>query len=268
MYRVAAMIYGVTPLAHRRAQEAMAGMRAGNAEAAAIHVAAYRRYVDAHLKILAGPFAGMSYIGGSCGSLLGPKLIGSYEAEIAPWVSRAIDQAPPRIVDIGCAEGYYAVGFAWRCPSTRIFAFDSDAEARQNCSQLASLNGVSNRIKIMGRCDIDGLRSCIRPETLILCDIEGAERKLLNLRRISALRHAAMIVETHDHAAPGTTDLLVRRFRKTHEIEILSARPRSIADFASLRNFPSELRPSLLSEGRPADQRWLRLTPRVAHASL
>jgi hypothetical protein len=262
VYKIVSAIYEATPLARRRAERALASMREGNAQAAAFHIAAYHRFIGSELKILAGPFAGMAYIESSSGSLLGPKLVGSYESEIMPWIFETISNPPARIIDIGSAEGYYAIGFAWRCPSVEIVAFDSDADARQSCLRLASLNGVSNRVTLLGSCNIATLRPWIMPGTLIFCDIEGFERHLLNPRRIPELRRSAIVVETHDHLAPGTSNLLMSRFGATHQIESQSARYRFSNEFAPLRTFPAELHESLLNEGRPPDQRWLRLSPR------
>ena len=57
---------------------------------------------------------------------------------------------------------------------------------------------------------------------VVLCDIEGDEGDLLSP---AELRQAMLIVETHDDAAPGVTQLLARRFATTHEVETLSAAP-------------------------------------------
>ena len=46
-------------------------------------------------RILAGPFAGMHYVGDYAGSLLPPKLLGTYERELHAIVDRLIAQKPP-----------------------------------------------------------------------------------------------------------------------------------------------------------------------------
>src|SRR4051812_14244715 len=62
--------------------------------------------------VLSGPFAGMAYVRQAAGSCLAPKLIGCYEAELHGVVARILRTGYTQIVDIGCAEGYYAVGLA------------------------------------------------------------------------------------------------------------------------------------------------------------
>ena len=80
--------------------------------------------VATHYKntVAAGPFAGMRYAGLPSGSTAGPKLLGSYESEIAAWIEGLCGARLDTIVDVGCAEGYYAVGMAMRCPAARVLA--------------------------------------------------------------------------------------------------------------------------------------------------
>src|SRR6478672_6897407 len=62
-----------------------------------------------------GPFKGMKYPGvNSVGSALIPKLLGSYERELHPLIDSICAGQYDQVVDIGCAEGYYAVGLAMR----------------------------------------------------------------------------------------------------------------------------------------------------------
>ena len=83
--------------------------------------------------VYGGPFKGMKYIDRSYCSALMHKLIGVYELEIQPQVERACHAAIDGIIDIGAAEGYYAAGFALRCPSTPVVAFELDENAREAC---------------------------------------------------------------------------------------------------------------------------------------
>src|SRR4051812_19305855 len=63
-------------------------------------------------RVLQGPFAGMQYVTESYGSQLVPKLLGSYENELHDLVEQIVAQRPKIVIDIGAAEGYYAVGLA------------------------------------------------------------------------------------------------------------------------------------------------------------
>jgi len=40
-------------------------------------------------------------------------------------IARVLDDRRPTVfLDVGCAEGYYAVGFALSAPETEVFAYD------------------------------------------------------------------------------------------------------------------------------------------------
>jgi len=101
-----------------------------------------------------GPFAGMrlpdesSWSGGDGSS----KLLGCYEQELHSTVEKAIARQPEVLINIGCAEGYYAVGLARRLPTAQVFAFDTDEKAQSICRLAAQLNGVENQLVIEGEC--------------------------------------------------------------------------------------------------------------------
>jgi methylase of polypeptide subunit release factors len=78
------------------------------------------------------------------------KLLGSYEEELHPVIAHALRSRPSIFVDIGCADGYYAVGFAQASPATTILAFDISRTARELCGELAVVNGVEARVQIAG----------------------------------------------------------------------------------------------------------------------
>src|ERR1700722_7380135 len=77
--------------------------------------------------VMAGPFAGMGYIESSVGSAHIPKLLGIYEGEIAPCIEQICRSRPELVVDLGAAEGYYAVGAA-----RSFLARESSLSSRRN----------------------------------------------------------------------------------------------------------------------------------------
>src|SRR5207302_964150 len=73
-----------------------------------------------NLCVNSGPFKGMLYIGTAFCSAYIPKLIGTYERELTNIVEEICARMPPLIVDVGAAEGYYAIGFATRLADTHV----------------------------------------------------------------------------------------------------------------------------------------------------
>ena len=142
--------------------------------------------------------------------------VGSKEAVIA--------RAYPQVLDIGCAEGYYAVGLARRMTGSRIFAHDTSASARMLAAQLAAANGVSDRVILGGEIGHRDFELCRTARTFVLCDIEGAEEQLLDPVAAPGLRFADILVEVHEGMKPGLTERLVARFATTHRVTRLGRR--------------------------------------------
>ena len=218
-------------------------------------------------QILAGPFQGMHY--GSTKALcsaLYPKLLGTYEHELAGVFEAALGRNHPLVVDVGAADGYYAVGFAFRQAGTRVIAYDQDPRARAELAKLAELNGVAARFEIRGRCEPAELARLGEPSGLMIVDCEGFEDMALSPENIAALSGWEFIIETHDGFVPGVTKLLVERFQATHRVEVIEA----VHDFDKvdrirvplLDGLPRRAADKVLAEGREhACLRWLSCTP-------
>lgn len=178
------------------------------------------------LVVRSGPFLGMRYIRWSAGSVLLPKILGSYEQELHPSLEVMCRNTYSQIIDIGCAEGYYAVGLARRFPGATIYAYDADPAAQQLCRLLATANEVADRMIIAGACTVDGLRLRMNERSLIVCDCEGYELELLQPHLLSGLSRCDLIVELHDDIDPSITSTLLARFESTHHMTIIeSAKP-------------------------------------------
>jgi hypothetical protein len=215
-----------------------------------------RLYGGGDLRVLWGPFAGMRYIPFASGSGLLPKLLGGYEMEIGGAVRESLARGYERVVNIGCGEGYYAVGYALALPRAEVEAYDTDPLARQRLRALALRNRATGRIAIRGACAHHDLAT-IPGRTLIVCDCEGYEKELLDPVRVPALAGADLLVELHDFLDPTISDTLTARFGGTHEIAWLDAREdRSDYPTAILEPLNPEQRRFALWEGRPAGMRW------------
>ena len=61
-----------------------------------------------------------------------------------------IGQTFDALLNIGCADGYYAVGLAMRMPGVPVFAHDLNPKAQTGCREVAALNGVAERGQVGG----------------------------------------------------------------------------------------------------------------------
>jgi hypothetical protein len=220
-----------------------------------------RRY---GLRVRRGPFAGLEYPGGWERAIgdLAAKLTAAYEYELhraaATWIEVGFDH----VIDVGCAEGYYAVGFALKMPSTTVHAFDIDPAQRERCDVLASLNGVADRVQIAGELTPADLGRFPEHGVALLSDCEGAERMLLDPARAPRLRGWPLLVELHDFIDPTITETICARFSSTHEIELIESETRDEEPPPELSFASRRQRTVMLSE-RPPGMRWAHMRPRV-----
>ena len=248
-----------SPIGRQRSAAALRSQATTVARRNQREVELYYTHVGRPITVLGGPFGGMFY-SPRASSIIGPKFVGSYESEITAWMEIAIEQKYDVVINIGCGEGYYAVGFARHLLQGKVFGFDIDVEALEMCRENVALNAVENRIELKATCSHEELRCLLRGRCMVICDIEGGERALLDPVAVPSLDHADLVVETHDFRSPGITAELVERFRKSHRIEIVSVRTRMPQDFPALERFPPGVRAQLIDEWRNGDQCWMQLT--------
>lgn len=216
-------------------------------------------------RVLEGPCAGLRYPADRLAEVDAPiaKLVGTYERQLHEPLARAVDAGRGPFVDIGCADGYYAVGLARRRADLDVRAFDLAPSARSLCAALAALNGCADRVTIGGRCESRSMRALALDEALVLADIEGAEFELFGAEMVSLLRGALVIVELHRPIDDPACRALRRRFERTHEADVLSEDVPDSDAIAALSFLSPEERSMATSESRgQRDQTWLALTPR------
>jgi hypothetical protein len=215
------------------------------------------------LVVQAGPFAGMKYLPTSaCGPLL-PKLLGCYEAELHEVLRQVARKPYGRIVNIGCGEGYYAVGLARLLPQAQIYAFDTQELAQSLCGQLAAMNGVADRVAVAGKCDGGRLRELAGPLTLILCDCEGGELELLNPDLVPGLQQCDLLVELHETSAPHLSQTIIERFEPTHQVTRIDHGGRNWMEYTALHDRPHLDQLLAMWEGRSGPTPWVWMTPRA-----
>ncbi len=214
-----------------------------------------------------GPFAGMKLADDKAWSDggLAPRLLGTYEQDLHPAIERAIDERHDSVVNLGCAEGYYAVGMARRVPSAQVHARDTLPKALEVCRKAAELNGVAGRIHLGGELTAVGLTRLLERSgrTLVICDIEGAEREVLDPALAPALSDADLIVECHDATTVEITDLLRQRFAATHDVEEVLEGNRDANATGALGERSMLERLVATCEFRGARQNWLVMQART-----
>lgn len=209
-----------------------------------------------------GPFAGMKLLSGKSwdDGNLGCQLLGCYESELHWAIESEIRRLSmiksPKIVNIGCAEGFYAVGLARRLPHATIYAVDNKDEAYDLTMRTAEANGVKN---VVGKESLSRV-VMIEPD-LVVSDCEGFEVEYLDPEKYPALINAVMIVECHDNVTLPCTRVLHERFSSTHGIKTINEGARDPNQFEILQALHSLDRWAAVSEGRPCMMHYLVMNP-------
>jgi hypothetical protein len=172
-----------------------------------------------------GSFKGMIYPAyESHGSSLYPKLLGSYENELVAIIEEICAANYEDIIDVGCAEGFYAVGLAMRTPVSKIHAFDIDEKAIQACKKMAQMNHVSERITFGSYCSSNTLKEFpFRKKGLVIADCEGYELLLFNRECIPNLLNVDVLVEMHDGKDERISPYLLELFASSHDVQLIQS---------------------------------------------
>jgi Methyltransferase FkbM domain len=228
------------------------------AQVQSLGLAALAREVSAATggKVASGPFAGMKLDYDALPVHAAPKFLGTYEQELNSYIERVIGFAPRFVLNIGCAEGFYAVGLAMRLPDSQVFVADADPKALRATLRNAELNNVQNRVRGVGIVKSGRFHNYLEPDvSFLVMDCEGAEFTLLNPMKDPILSRTYILVEVHPEFGSETD--IAARFAKTHRIQTIKQLSRSVAD---IRPIPG-IDLLLAMEERRSEGRWLFLEP-------
>jgi hypothetical protein len=171
-------------------------------------------------------------------------------------IERCVEAPYETIVNIGCGDGFYAVGFARRMPQVEIKAYDLNADRQEFCRAMAQKNDVGDRIFVGGQCGAAELNALQGHRVLVVCDIEGGERELLDPERIAALREFDILVELHKVLDAALPEEVLTRFSESDDIERIAHQGRDPYVFKELSK-ASQLDQSLaIWEGRQGGTPW------------
>jgi hypothetical protein len=213
------------------------------------------------LRVIEGPFRGLRFPSAdSLHSSLSPKLLGTYEKELHAPIERLLTKGNyDVIVDVGVAEGYYAVGLALRCPEASVFAYDIDPLSKDLLFEMARTNRVADRIAFEGECTGNRLEALSRrfQRGLLVSDCEGYELELLEPKMFESLSRWDILIETHDSLNHDITRVLKRRAQTCHRVTEICRRSRGLRDYPGPRGPSKMIRLAAMDEGRTWRSKWL-----------
>ena len=191
-------------------------------------------------------------------------LLGCYELEIVDALHDPKFLGRSHFVDIGAADGYYAVGCLRNGRFKTADCFELTEVGRETIARNAERNGNAEQIRIFGVADTtlpSQLETIDWSDTVVLCDIEGGELDLLDEAFLSALKGAMILIEFHNWVEnfwPRYSALLERASRD-YDLRLLERSAFPNYDLPELRGMPDDNRMLILSVGRPNVMRFLQL---------
>lgn len=229
---------------------------------AALDMHVWQELLGSELQVRQGPFAGMVYPGFvSFNSARLPKLFGTYESELYPDLERLLTQAPEIVIDIGAADGYYAVGIAKRLPQTPVRCFDLNPEALAFCQQMAVKNQVQN-LSIETLFHPEYFTELSGKKALLIVDIDGGEKPLFTPEAVANLNESSLIIETHDYLDQTITSGLIALFSASHNIKVINFKTDKSDEAPKVISSLSAQDTSTVMRERIVDNKWLILEPR------
>ena len=218
-----------------------------------------------------GPLQGLRVLReGSWGAGdLGAKLLGLYEQEVLETLA-AHRGGFDVLVNLGAGDGFYGVGLVVAGMVGRSVCFEASEEGRAALLRTAELNGVADRVEILGAAGPDfmahpSVAGLAPARRLILVDIEGGEFDLLTDEVLAAARESHLVVELHGRMVRGGSEQEARLLERlgTHfACSLLMTGARDPARLPELASMGDSDRWLLCSEGRPYPMRWACCAPR------
>lgn len=215
--------------------------------------------------VVSGPFAGMKFVPNSwwSGADRGSMILGLYEKEVLEALQHEF-LAKKTFIDIGAADGYYAIGALKAGWAERSYCFELSELGQEVIRQQSELNLVSDKVSIFGEATNSALEVLLEStdespnDWLVLVDIEGGEFNLLSDALLEKLVGATLIVEVHDFGQnAGRLPELLSLMEKHFTVRKIHTGERDLSQFEFLNDWPDDDRWLLCSEGRPKLMTWL-----------
>lgn len=222
-------------------------------------------------QVLYGALEGMKLASTSWSARdVGSIILGEYERQVVEAIM-GTSKSHSIFIDIGAADGFYAVGLSLNDRFQSSYCFESSEASRLSIQENAIANKVESRITILGTARVDFLSVLVDDysvdlsKALFLIDIEGGEFDLLTSKNLESMSDSVVIVEIHEDVNDFDSkyDSLLKHSARLFNINKLYTRSKSNINFEEIKNWPDEDRQIVFSEGRRYEMSWLVMTPKL-----
>lgn len=219
--------------------------------------------------VKSGPFTGlkMTGSGNTSAGVLGAKIFGLYEQEVIRELQGLLPRAT--LVNFGAADGYFPLGLLKAGMAEHAICFEMSPVGRTEIAENAAANGLTACVTIQGAVTpgVQGALAAlgvVPSQTLILCDIEGAEFEVLSEEFLTWAAGATLVVELHDRLMGDRSlaprDALIARLPQGAQHRILKGQPKDWRDIPEIEALTDNDRQLICSDGRKVLGEWLIVT--------
>jgi hypothetical protein len=195
------------------------------------------------------------------------KILGVYEEHVLKKLFKISKKVDVPFIDIGAADGYFAVGMAFGGYFNKVYAYEISLKGRERLLENIQANNSEDRVFIKEEANYKSLEQLIslHKGAVILVDIEGDEYDLLNADLLRLLRNCYVICELHPWLVDQgieKEELLIEEAQRIFDISLMQRDSYSPNCFTELYDFTDEERLVAFGEGREKNMRWLILEPK------
>ncbi len=165
--------------------------------------------------------------------------LGVFEPQVHELLAQVKQKKYQAVVNIGSAEGYYAVLMAKLWPQATVQAYDIKPEMQQRTLALAKLNKADSHMEISGLFHFQDPAAYPNKPSLFLIDIEGCEREMLDVPHL--FKQHDMILEMHEGFISDIdlVDQFTETFGNTHQITIKQMQDLDFAKYGNISELTS-----------------------------
>lgn len=199
------------------------------------------------------------------------KLLGLYEEQVQDLIVKTQrENNLKNFVNIGCGEGYHALGLIKNNFFDKSICYEISEEARTILKENLKKNNIADKVQIKGEAKNNQINKDLVnlkiEETLFLIDIEGKEFSLFSDNDLNFLKKGFLIIEDHnfmisDNALKNNFYSSVKKYFNISIIQNGSRNPFNL-DFDFMNKLNDDSRFLILSECRSQKMQWIFLSPK------
>ena len=126
-------------------------------------------------------------------------ILGVYEKHVLKKIIEFSKKGNYPFIDIGAADGYFAIGMAFSETFKKIYAFEIDEEGRRSLNRNIENNLCKDKVVVDIEANFETLKEIVdkNKSAVILIDIEGSEFDLLDDNLLQLLSNCYIVCELH-----------------------------------------------------------------------